>query len=191
MRTSRTYAGVGSRETPGEVLAQMRELALWLSGRGWTLRTGGADGADTAFAEGAAPGTRVIIPGWPGMNGHDRGDEDVVLLTAGQLRRCSERAETIHPRWQYLRYGAKKLHARNVAQVMGVEMDDVARAVVCWTRDGRAVGGTATAINLALRLGVPVLNLGATSIEKVRAEMERLEGVPDPMMELTPYGPLV
>ena len=47
------YAGIGARATPTAVLADMRVIAEWLARTGWHLSTGGAEGADTAFAEGA------------------------------------------------------------------------------------------------------------------------------------------
>ena len=47
------YAGIGSRATPRAVLEQMTVMAAWLARRGWHLHTGGAAGADTAFAAGA------------------------------------------------------------------------------------------------------------------------------------------
>ena len=48
------YAGIGARATPDGVLADMEVMAGWLARTGWTLSTGGADGADTAFCEGCA-----------------------------------------------------------------------------------------------------------------------------------------
>lgn len=48
-----TYTGVGSRETPREVLGQMTEVADELAGLDWTLRSGNAVGADMAFERGA------------------------------------------------------------------------------------------------------------------------------------------
>lgn len=43
------YTGVGSRETPEEILKVMEDLAFNLRETGWILRSGGAEGADTAF----------------------------------------------------------------------------------------------------------------------------------------------
>jgi hypothetical protein len=54
MPTARiTYAGIGARHTPPDVLALMHRIAGALAQRCWVLRTGGAPGADQAFA--AAP----------------------------------------------------------------------------------------------------------------------------------------
>ena len=55
--TALTYAGIGARATPSSVLADMAVIAGWLARTGWHLHTGGAHGADTAFAGGRA--------GWP------------------------------------------------------------------------------------------------------------------------------
>lgn len=48
-QNSMTYAGVGSRETPMEVLELMTEASVWLGAKGYTLQSGGAIGADMAF----------------------------------------------------------------------------------------------------------------------------------------------
>ena len=46
---SMTYAGIGSRETPIEVQKAMYRVAKYLEGKGFTLYSGGANGADKAF----------------------------------------------------------------------------------------------------------------------------------------------
>lgn len=46
------YAGIGSRETPRSILDLMTAIARKLEALGYTLRSGGATGADTAFEEG-------------------------------------------------------------------------------------------------------------------------------------------
>ena len=49
------YAGVGARRAPPASLASMWNMARELAARGWHLRTGGAAGADSAFAHAAPP----------------------------------------------------------------------------------------------------------------------------------------
>lgn len=46
------YAGIGSRKTPKKILEQMRNISSFLAKEGYTLRSGGADGADSAFEDG-------------------------------------------------------------------------------------------------------------------------------------------
>ena len=46
------YAGVGSRETPQDVLKIMWKIGKHLADKGYTLRSGGARGADAACENG-------------------------------------------------------------------------------------------------------------------------------------------
>ena len=62
--TTLTYAGIGARATPSSVLADMAVIAGWLARTGWHLHSGGAHGADTAFAGARRPaGERCICRG--------------------------------------------------------------------------------------------------------------------------------
>ena len=80
------YAGIGSRATPRAVLETMTVMAAWLARKGWHLHTGGAAGADTAFAAGAPAGLRTVYLPWPGYQGC--AGSDCRTLSAEQLHRC-------------------------------------------------------------------------------------------------------
>ena len=155
----RKYAGIGSRSTPSGVLALMREIGRQNAEAGWLLRSGGADGADSAFEQGchSVGGKMEIFLPWAGFN-KNRSNLCTVKPEAFQL------ASQIHPAWNILSYGAKKLHARNCYQILGSSLDDPVECVICWTPNGEAVGGTATAIALAGRYKIPVYNLGLPNI---------------------------
>ena len=56
-----TYAGIGSRRTPKEVLELMTKASAWLGERGYQLQSGGAIGADMAFE--GKPYPRVLTAG--------------------------------------------------------------------------------------------------------------------------------
>lgn len=60
-QNSMTYAGIGSRETPMEVLELMTKASTWLGTKGYTLQSGGAIGADMAFEGKTYP--RVLTAG--------------------------------------------------------------------------------------------------------------------------------
>jgi len=49
----RYYSGIGSRDTPLDVCRFMTRVAFFLDKKGYTLRSGGARGADSAFEKGA------------------------------------------------------------------------------------------------------------------------------------------
>ena len=173
------YTGIGSRATPGEVLTLMTKIALALKEKGVVLRSGGAAGADTAFANGAGNVSEVYIP-WNGFgeagNKHYHGESGVVALSMISTKlkyRCYEVAGEIHPAWFAMRRdytgkmvpvlssAVKALHARNVLQVNGLT-GDKSKFTVYWTevdKAGNPKGGTATAVNLTKSYNIPTFNL--------------------------------
>lgn len=154
------YTGVGSRQTPLSVMGIMESVAAHLGAYSWVLRSGGADGADTAFENGCktAKGAKEIYIPWRGFNG--RSGPDYIHTVPPQAFKIAER---IHPAWSACSPGAKKLHARNVCQVLGRDLATPSTALICWTLDGRKSGGTRTAIVLADEHKIPVFNLATLS----------------------------
>lgn len=68
-------------------------------------------------------------------------------------------ASNIHPAWNKLSFGAKKLHTRNCFQCLGLDLSTPSRFLICWTEKGNKIGGTRTAIVLAEKYNIPVFNL--------------------------------
>ncbi len=165
------YAGIGARATPAAVLADMETMAGWLARTAWHLSSGGADGADSAFAAGAPAEQRTIWLPWPGYNGHR--DADCQVLSAAAMATCMEIAAPLHPAWERCSPAVRKLHARNAA-VLRLTLDRPVDAVVAWTVQGRVEGGTGMGIRIAESRGIPVLNLGSMT---PRAVCERLDAI--------------
>jgi len=163
------YTGVGSRETPGDILNLMRDFGEAFAKRGWVLRSGAADGADQAFEEGAkrdrmtAHNMEIYLP-WPKFNGHG---STLHLVHGDSHGRAAEIAASVHPRWNKLSPAVRNLHMRNVYQVLGRDLATPSMFLVCWTPDGceskaertEFTGGTGTAIELAYNYHVPIFNL--------------------------------
>lgn len=165
------YAGIGSRETPPEILAVMEALGTSLGSAGWTLRSGAADGADSAFERGAdrVGGAKEIFLPWPRFSGRTEAEPGVLLMDEA-LRPEAERISAAHhPAWRFLSFGARRLHARNALQILGPGLDCPADLVICFTPRGAGGGGTGQAIRIAASLGVPVFDLG------VAGTLERLD----------------
>lgn len=160
--SGKIYAGIGSRKTPAQVLDYMRRVASRFADLGFLLRSGAADGADSAFEEGcdSRVGIKEIWLPWPGFNKNF--DSNVYPGNAH-----AELAATLHPAWSVLGVGPRKLHSRNVGQILGPDLLRPVDFVLCWTPDGcesesnrtRDTGGTGTAIVLASRRGIPIFNL--------------------------------
>jgi hypothetical protein len=166
--TPPVYAGVGARTTPADVLALMREIAAALAADDWTLRTGGAEGADTAWEEGArhAAGRVELFLPWPGFRGR-AADMDEPAPAAYEI------AARFHPAWRHLGPGVRRLHARNTHQVLGAALDHPADMLICWTPRGAGGGGTGQAIRVARGYGVPVFDLAGPATPRTAAELAR------------------
>lgn len=161
----------------------MHEIALRLARRGLVLRSGGADGADSAFEAGcdAAGGRKEIWLPAKGFNG----SSSALFPPTDAAKRVAAAA---HPLWPRLSMFAQQLHARNAHQVLGADLDDPVLFVVAWTPDGaeceaertHATGGTGQAITLASRAGVPVINLARPGgLDRIAAAL-RQHGLLDP-----------
>ena len=184
---SRIYAGVGSRSTPPDVLGRMQRIAEAMARHGWTLRSGAAAGADSAFEDGAkrAGGPREIWLPWDGFNGRTA---DGATRIGRNSARNRDRARQCHPAWHTLSDGAQKLMLRNVHQVLGPEpgSSPPADVVVCWTPNGAGGGGTGLAVRLARRHAVPVVDLGTEDRRQLRAAVDAAleRGLPAEVAEL-------
>lgn len=159
---ARIYAGIGSRQTPPDVLEVMRSLAGRMEQQGWKLRSGGARGADAAFESGVvAPANRAIFLPGRSFNGRVAGPGgyyDSTQLPGWQ--RALETVARYHPAPDRLSPFARSLMARNAMQVMGPSLDRPADLVVAWTPGGAITGGTGQALRMAQDLGIEVRNLG-------------------------------
>lgn len=153
---SMTYAGIGSRETPGNILIEMKYLADELQTLGFKLYSGAADGADKAFSDGCT--NKVEFLPWKGFN---NSNSEYCIPSPKAFELASE----IHPNWNALREGGRKLMARNCYQILGLDLKSPVDFVLCWTPDGAETktgyntGGTGQAIRLANRYGIPIINM--------------------------------
>lgn len=153
------YTGIGSRKTPTDIQCLMAWIGKKLQSKGFTLRSGAADGADKAF-EHLVTGNKEIYLPWQGFNGHNSG-------FFGTSLQAMDMASDLHPAWSNLSEGAKKLMARNCHQVLGIDLKTPSKFVVCWTPDGceshstrtSKTGGTGLAISLASINHIPIYNL--------------------------------
>jgi len=147
------YTGVGARKTPDNILVLMKRIAIKMESYNYTLRSGGAKGADSAFEFGA--GTLKDIY-------YANDCTPAAMAIAGNF----------HPAWDKCGEFAKKLHGRNAFQVLGDNLDTPSQYCICWTPDGCKshstrqyfTGGTGTAISIADAYNVPIINL-ATKID--------------------------
>ena len=168
------YAGIGSRETPEDILGLMVAIAKVMQERGYIMRSGAAIGADSAFEAGITDDSmkEIYLP----KKGFE-GRFDGILLSGAVYDKAQEMALQNHPNPDALFYDKKPggrskpkfaalAHTRNMAQVLGRNLDKKAMVILAYTPDGAASGGTGQAIRVAESLGVPVLNLRRPEIRE-------------------------
>lgn len=151
-----SYAGIGSRKTPKNVLIAFGSLGKSLAELGFTLNSGGADGADLAFEKGcdAANGPKNIFIPWPGFNGSK---SKLSSIPAGAY----EEAAAFRRNFDSFSFPVKKLLARNSMQVLGKDLITPVSFVACYAekdKNGIAKGGTSMAISIAQSRGIKVIN---------------------------------
>lgn len=169
----RYYTGIGSRETPRDILKLMEDIAFKLASKDYILRSGAAPGADAAFENGAKAYAdnidervtlgQIYIP-WDSFTSYDDYYKDwyKVLDRMSTKIQAYQLAEQTHPAWKKCSKGAKALHARNTYQILGPLLNNPSSFLICWAKldkHGNIKGGTATAWNLAQKYNVPCFNL--------------------------------
>jgi hypothetical protein len=158
------YTGVGSRNISKEIEKLMILIGYKLAKAGYILRSGGADGSDTAFETGADlvenSKMEIFLP-YKNFNNN----KSELYNTQWEAYALAQR---YHPIWDNLPDYAKKFHARNVHQVLGenVKTPKISKFLICYTKDGveygrtsKDTGGTGTAIRIAQDYGVKIYNL--------------------------------
>ena len=149
------YTGIGSRETPLDIMNLMTRLANALANDNWILRSGGAEGADSAFERGAA-NKQIYLP-WNGFNG--KTVDNISYFLPHETEEAREYVYDYHPNGLYLKQGPFKLMVRNTYQVLGADLATPSDVVFCWTKDGKASGGTGQALRIAQDYKIRIINL--------------------------------
>lgn len=157
------YAGIGSRETPQDVLDLIKKISLHLREKGYVLRSGGAKGADSSFEDGAGDKKEIFLP-WKKFNNNDSMyDGENWKYKKIHLKLAQE----FHPSFDKLTLLVKKLMVRNSAQIIGKDSEDIpSEFVICYTKDGKDSGGTGQALRIARSMNIPIYNLYDENIRK-------------------------
>jgi len=158
------YTGIGARTTPHHILLEMRAFGEAMAKLDFTLRSGGAAGADSAFETGCDlvdPSNKEIYLPWKGFNDNDSPEYEITDEAISV-------ALQYHPNHLWLKDSKHvlKLMARNGYQILGKHFHLPTDFVMCWTQDGvestkptKATGGTGQAIRIAQAHNIPVFNL--------------------------------
>lgn len=163
---SKHYAGIGSRETPDDVCNLMKEIANRLKILGYTLRSGGAVGADKAFGSGT---DRKIVFGVDDAIVEENLKKTTIEYSQDDGLFMDDFVNKFHPTPFAIGKKGWKLLRRNTLQIVQYDLQGLQLPtvdfVICWTPDGsidgskKSSGGTGQALRIASHYGIPVFNL--------------------------------
>lgn len=142
----------------------MIDIAKYLASSGWTLRSGGARGADTAFEAGAISNNgkkHIYLPQSP-FNNHRVGGDNFLLTPDEKRLARNELSFDILTHFDKMKPFAKNAHARNYFQIHGRKPEKKSQMIIYWCEEdgmGQPTGGTRTAVLLAREAGIPDFNL--------------------------------
>jgi hypothetical protein len=177
------YAGIGSRKTPRAVIAAMRTIGAVMASNGFSLRSGGAEGADSAFEAGcdAVGGPKEIFLPRDGFEGRHASESDPsrnrFVFADPPTAAATAMAALHHPRWDILDHTSRLLHSRNCHQVLGRNLDSPDKLVICFTKGATGEGGTGQALRLSNAKGVKIVDLGAFRADELDSAWAAIEAV--------------
>jgi hypothetical protein len=162
-RTKRA-AGIGSRQTPKYILDWMAEMGAELVRQGWTVVSGNADGADSAWARGANsvdPAKLELWLAWKTKRGLVEGNDVRVFceLPKEEQERYIDIVRKLHPAWQYVSDNAALLLGRNAKIIEKVE-------VVFGYTPFKDRGGTMMGYKLAEQWDIPHFDVAEAELRQ-------------------------
>lgn len=170
------YTGIGSRETPPGICAEMLSTAIWLANKDFVLRSGHAPGADMAFEKGAEFGKKEIYIPWQKFNGAGM---DMLhshyIVPDFNDDWIKESVDNFHPNPKALTQGAWRMMARNACQVLGLHGVTPSQFIICWTPEAKDVGGTSQAIRIGRHHKIPIINMAREEFNTSKKVIEVLE----------------
>lgn len=164
-------AVIGTRRVTRTDADRCRAVGVALAHQGVRVVSGGAPGADQAFAEGVAsvdPHLLEVVLPWEGFHRADHPDGARLVVYDPELHPgWAHHAAAAHPAWDIARSDGrpvlspamKRLHARNTGILLGSGPGQTACLVIACVAPGRT-GGTEQGIRLAEQLEVPIVLLG-------------------------------
>lgn len=157
---------IGSRETPTRIQGLMIKIGEKFSSIGIKGLSRGAPGADQAFmtrCNGA-----IIIPrdGTFGLYHDEQRIFSLEYFPSQVIIKAYLQAKVVAPWITEQKDIVQKLYTRNALQVLNLSCMNPVDFVLFWAPEvrGKVKGGTAIAVNIARRHGIPTFNLANTEV---------------------------
>lgn len=162
------YTGIGAIDTPTDVLNLMVSIGKYFANKNYTLRSGGARGADQAFERGCGNGPKEIYLPFPNYEGNDSSlfmtydiFRKIAALKVWSKLKASLNEENPRINLDSLPKDTQYRYARDVQQILGADFHSPSEKVIYWVpKDAKE--GTRITLFIAQHMGVPLENLADT-----------------------------
>lgn len=153
------YVVTGNKEAPPSIVAELESLVKRIEALGYTTRTGGLDGVDSAV-EKVSTKLELYLP-WKGF-----AEKESKLYWNDDL--AMQAAKKYSPVFDNLKPVVQAFLAKNARMVLGTKFDSNALFLLCWSDDGAEAkkdvtsrtGNVGHVILIANSIGIPIFNLG-------------------------------
>lgn len=146
---------IGTRYPEEQYIDLMIRIGRAFSEKGYIARSGDAIGSDSLFLKEYDPSLAIKYR-------PDNRTGCVNVMNHPNYYEFELIASRFHVAWEFLPIYHQELHARNVPQVLGLDLETKSNLVVFCaneTPSGTVSGGTATAVKLARSLNIPTINI--------------------------------
>ncbi len=163
IKSSIYYTGIGSRKTPEEICILEQRIACFFKTK-LKMRSGGAEGSDSAFEEGIDNGNMEIYLPWKTFGNRDLTKKHFHVLREMKfkiIQKAMMLVKLIAPYWGKLSHAVMQLYTRNMFQILGMDLCTPSAFVIYYAPPDKETikGGTRIAVELAWQLGIPTCNL--------------------------------
>lgn len=166
LQTAKTATLIGSRKPPERIARVAVQIGRALSERGIIGYSGGAPGMDSQFMFDYSPDRRVIILPEDGFNNLYANGKDVIDFTQLDTYKAADIARTVAGHFDSQGDYTQRRYSRNTYQVLREDLNSPTDFVLFWAEEVNlsVKGGTAIAVRVARKYGVPVFNLWKESV---------------------------
>ncbi len=179
------WTGVGSREVSEDIAALQVRIGEVMASKGYTLRSGAAQGSDFNFHQGVFNGNPLLSEIWIPWNGFMKDERPSNGKGSTYIIPDKEDFEVARKHYldtgiiswfDNMKQGAQKLHGRNYFQVHGFN-DELSKVCIYAAKESKfkeESGGTRSAVMLSRLMNVPCYNL---LIEEQKVKLCKLLGI--------------
>lgn len=156
------YAAVGPRQISENVASLCYSMGMAMGQDGWHLRSSHSAGCCVSFEMGAEEARAPITLYLPwksyGENVTTRPDLQRIVVSS-KVPEIDSICKHCAPKWNEQPGGVRKLMRRHVACLLGLQLDNPVKCLMCWMPKTESPTGASFVVAVAQLNNIPLINL--------------------------------